>query len=780
MKFMKKLLTLCILTAIFCVPASAEETIDMALIMCGNAALTVNVDGKISEELSGKYVAGDAVTVTAPIVTGKSFSYWTNGEGTIISYNAELLLTMYTDTTVNAVYGTTSVTAQPVAAFLSVTRTSSQILFNAIASVPLGSTITASGIRYSATKSTLDDLKGNDEVTDSVAPALNSAINWLVDLTTEDKTYYAVAYVTLGGQTYYSDVKVVKLSELDYGFSSIADLLNSLSGLSAADKVAKIKNIKSSLLTVNFDANNGYGTMPSQGFVKDTASKLEANKFTRSYYDFTGWNTKADGTGMGYQNGASVSFTESTKLYAQWKPVEYTISYNLQGGNVSTANPTSYDVTTETFKLTNPTKTGYTFTGWTGSADVAASKDVEIPQGSTGNRNYTAIWTANTYTVKFAGNNGSGTMSDQNFTYDVEQALSNNAFTRNGYTFKSWKYGTNGQTYTNGQVVKNLTSADNGVITLSAQWRAVEYKVSFDLNGGELGEGQSNPTSYDINSENFSPMNPTKKGYDFDGWLLSGDNTGGMSRDLTIPQGTTGNREYIAQWKLHIYTLSYDLNGGTVTPDNPSSYTIESVDIELRSPDKTAYDFKGWILSGDANWKLSTDVIIPHGSTGDREYIAQWKPIQYAISYDLKGGTVSPVNPTSYDVESSDIKLTNPDKTGYVFTGWTGTRLSEASTDVIIPSGSSGDRKYTANWEIIRYTISYDLKDGSVSPANPTSYDVTTAAFKLTKPTRTGYTFAGWTGTGLSETSTDVTIPTGSSGNREYTATWTAVEYTIL
>ena len=88
------------------------------------------------------------------------------------------------------------------------------------------------------------------------------------------------------------------------------------------------------------------------------------------------------------------------------------------------------------------------------------------------------------------------------------------------------------------------------------------------------------------------------------------------------------------------------------------------------------------------------------------------QPLQYAISYELNGGTLSTSNPISYDAESADIKLNNPIKTGYTFTGWTGTGIIEASTDVTIPSGSSGDRSYTANWQKITYKVSFDANCG--------------------------------------------------------------------
>ena len=150
--------------------------------------------------------------------------------------------------------------------------------------------------------------------------------------------------------------------------------------------------------------------------------------------------------------------------------------------------------------------------------------------------------------------------------------------------------------------------------------------------------------------------------------------------------------------------------------------------------------------------------------------------ISYTISYNLDGGSVATANPTAYTVEDT-FTLTNPTKTGYNFAGWTGTGLNGAIQSVTI-SQMTGNRSYTATWTIINYTITYNLNGGSVATANPTAYTVESNAFTLTNPTKTGYNFAGWTGTGLSSATKTVTI-SQMTGNRSYTATWTIIEYSI-
>jgi uncharacterized repeat protein (TIGR02543 family) len=146
---------------------------------------------------------------------------------------------------------------------------------------------------------------------------------------------------------------------------------------------------------------------------------------------------------------------------------------------------------------------------------------------------------------------------------------------------------------------------------------------------------------------------------------------------------------------------------------------------------------------------------------------------QYSIQYQLNGGTATGSNPAGYTVESGAITLSNPTRAGYTFAGWTGPGHSTPSTSVTIPAGSIGDLSFAANWTAVSYAISYDLAGGSVAQPNPTSYTVASGGITLVNPTRYGYTFSGWTGTGLSAPTKTVIIATGSVGSRSYTATWT-------
>ena len=226
--------------------------------------------------------------------------------------------------------------------------------------------------------------------------------------------------------------------------------------------------------TIMFVTNGGTCSTVSQKTSYDLPTVLTANTFTRTGYYFYRWNTAADGTGSYYSDGQTVTnlATSGTfKLYAQWKPNKYTVTFNANGGTGTMIDQSMTYNTSAALRANTYTKTGYTFTGWNTAADGSGTT---FANGKTvrnlateGTVTLYAQWKANTITVRFYANGGTGSMSNQVMTYDVPAALSANAFYRDGYTFAGWKTGA-GTIYTDGQVVENL--ALKGVVNLYAQW----------------------------------------------------------------------------------------------------------------------------------------------------------------------------------------------------------------------------------------------------------------------------------------------------------------------
>jgi uncharacterized repeat protein (TIGR02543 family) len=147
---------------------------------------------------------------------------------------------------------------------------------------------------------------------------------------------------------------------------------------------------------VKFDANGGTGTMADQTFVWNTPQALTANTFTRTGYDFKGWNTKADGSGTNYTDGQTITNLEDMTLYAQWLIHTYTITYNLNGGTNASSNPATYTIMSDAITLAEPTRWGYIFDGWTYDEQDEPTKAVTIVHGSLGDKIFTAHWTPTT------------------------------------------------------------------------------------------------------------------------------------------------------------------------------------------------------------------------------------------------------------------------------------------------------------------------------------------------------------------------------------------------
>ncbi|MBQ3758812.1 MAG: InlB B-repeat-containing protein, partial [Synergistaceae bacterium] len=185
-----------------------------------------------------------------------------------------------------------------------------------------------------------------------------------------------------------------------------------------------------------------------------------------------------------------------------------------------------------------------------------------------------------------------------------------------------------------------MPSENAGNVTITATTSVVEYTISYELNGGEIPNGLSNPSSYGINSGITILANPERAGYEFTGW--TGTELEEATMTVMIPIGATGDRNYVAHWTAVKYTITYDLNGGNVA-GNPESYTIESDAITLNNPTLAGYKFAGW--TGTEISGASLNVTIPAGSTGNRSYVATWKslaPFGWSESYNADGSEARP------------------------------------------------------------------------------------------------------------------------------------------
>ena len=283
--------------------------------------------------------------------------------------------------------------------------------------------------------------------------------------------------------------------------------------------------------------------------------------------------------------------------------------------------------------------------------------------------------------------------------------------------------------------------------TLEVKYTPIVYDLTYDLGTGTLSE--ANPSTYTAESDDITLNNPTAPDYySFLGWGGT-ELTGDENLTVTIPKGSIGDRSYTANIAPTPYNISYEMDGGTNGANNPTTYNYESNEITLARPTKEGYTFLGWTGTDLANNTL--DVVIPAQSHGDREYVAHWSINQYTATFDVNGGSAISEDTITSDYGVAFGELPETHITGYTFLGWFteqtgGTQISASTT---MPAE---DHTYYAHWEIINYTIEYDLggEDMDSAPtndtSNPTSYTVNDSNITLAPavPGDTWHYFVGW------------------------------------
>ncbi len=276
--------------------------------------------------------------------------------------------------------------------------------------------------------------------------------------------------------------------------------------------------------TVSLSPGTGIASVSGAGtYAYGATVTIDAD--VKTGYSWQQWSNGNADKRCSFTMGAS-----DVRLTAQATLNEYTITYDLAGGALpdDAANPNSYTVESAAFTLTNPTKTGHAFAGWTGTGLDGTSETVTIAQGSTGDRAYTATWTANSYAIAYAGMDGAeaGEHQPKSHTYGTATTVSDP--TKTGYTFAGWLV--NGS----GEAVKDLTlGADDytEAITLTATWTANHYTVAFDANGGS-GTMAPQAFTYDA-AQALAAASFTRAGHTFSGWNTAADGSGTSFADET-------------------------------------------------------------------------------------------------------------------------------------------------------------------------------------------------------------------------------------------------------
>ena len=331
---------------------------------------------------------------------------------------------------------------------------------------------------------------------------------------------------------------------------------------------------------------------------------------TRDGYIFTGWTGQnvsllaqhgATSTSLEKWEDPSVAVNSSyfmdlaavghtATLNSVWKEIQYNVQLNYNDG--VTSNRTISDISYSTvFNVPNPTRTAYNFAGWSSS-----------------NKDDTAL----------VGDSATSCTT-------------------------SWTSGTTKATF-----FSKLTSTDGRTVILAANWDPINYTIDFDLNGGTL----SNPfSSYNTESTTTLPE-PSKTGYTFTGWYCTASN-GNWRVGKTYPAGTAlagmyGNVSFRATWRANTYTLTFDPQGGSVSPTSiqvtyGQTYGYHNGGV-LPIPTRIDYHFSGWCTQhGDMSLYGRTALSI-YDIAGDSTLYAHWNDTwnMYTEKPEGNGTTASP------------------------------------------------------------------------------------------------------------------------------------------
>ena len=508
------------------------------------------------------------------------------------------------------------------------------------------------------------------------------------------------------------------------------------------------------------------------------------------YTEKTGGNTVSapcNNTEAEYPDWAESNWNLTTEdgatvdLYARWQANNYKIAYNLDGGTYGTSHPTSVDYDTMV-TIDNPSKAGYTFTGWTitGYDSTTSGHNAATWTGETGTSyknltatdgaivTFTATWkkeapkTANLQTTGDVGIKA--TSHPDKAVVNIGSNVQVSAVLNTGYVFKGWY---NGDVKVSDDLSFVYTMPNKDTV-LTAKTEIKWYTMTFDPNGGILKNPgnnlynaewkNGNTVSVGWNINDFCYMNgdiPTRKGYRFTGWYLGSEsvynkygvaikNSSLYSYDTDYHWRYDGNVTVKAGWNAINYKISYKVvTGAGSIPSQTVHYGDSFTLADGNAFTYTGHTFSYWyvrrssdkkVFCYDGNWH-TTDGSDLYGSD-----VSNWYP------YNNSGLT--------FEMNDSWVRSDTDADEEFVFWGF---------------------------WTADEYNIIYNLDGGTLNgKTNPDTYNIETPTFTLNNPTRTGYIFAGWTGTDITGTSKIVTINHGSIGNRTYTATWTPIEYSIV
>ena len=537
------------------------------------------------------------------------------------------------------------------------------------------------------------------------------------------------------------------------------------------------------------------GTAPTQPNLNASQTfVVPANPFTKTGFNFTGWN---DGT-SNYLPGATYTMSAAnTVLVAQWTGRGYAITYDGNGstggsaptaGNFVTGSP-AYSVALNTFA-----KTGHVFTGWytteAGTGGTAFAPGAGY--SSTADVILYAQWTPASYTVTYNGNGANNgtepTKASESWTYSSTTPLTlstQGTLAKTGFTFNGWA--------TTADATVGITSATPTVdTTYFAVWTPTPFTVTYAPGTGASGSitspgdktlGQT--FTLDSGSTLTPPATANNVSYSFGFWS-DGTKTFKGGATYVMP---ASNVILTANW-IAIYNVTYNPNGGTTT--NTSVQLADTNPLTIGSAaTRTGYTFVKWQDQSNDLWNPGETTTV----TATRYiFSAQWSANTNSITYNGNSNTGGSVPaPGSYVTDGAPYAVLGNTgslvRAGYTFAGW---NTAADGTGTNYPAGVGATYSLPDNvilyakWQPGTYTVTYN-GNGATGGATPSNGSFTTGstysipANSAGNLAKSGFTFAGWStevnGGGTSYADAATTLTTTS--DVILYAKWSAASYAV-
>ena len=476
-------------------------------------------------------------------------------------------------------------------------------------------------------------------------------------------------------------------------------------------------------LTISISNSRG-GTVSGGGtYYKESSADINATPDTG--YSFAGWN--GDGVANPDSSSTIVSMTQDRSVAATFSINSYDLSLSAgEGGSVTGGGSYTYDSDADINATPN---TGYSFAGWDGDG-VASPGSSSTTVSMTQSRSVAATFTINSYDLTLSAGDGGSVSGGGSFTYG--SAADINATPNTGYSFAGW----------NGDGVNDSTTANTFVSITQNQSVSASFSInSYDLtlsagDGGSVTGGGS----YTYGSDATITATPDT-GYSFAGWTGDGiANSASASTTVSMAQ----DRSATATFTINSYDLTLSAgDGGSVS--GGGSFTYGSTADINATPD-TGYSFAGWNGDGVANPDSSSTIV---SMTQDRSVAATFSINSYDLSLSAgEGGSVTGGGSYTYD---SDADINATPNTGYSFAGWDGDGVASPGSSSTTVSMTQS-RSVAATFTINSYDLTLSAGDGgSVSGGGSFTYG---SAADINATPNTGYSFAGWNGDGVNDSTT--------------------------